>query len=208
MGLSQKGAHVEMAIDLLCNMFLHENDWTQSLKPLVRYKSPDSRVETVGFGHISSVQKPHRNPQPHLNSQSIFFFFLTAPEVSTRRKAFASSPWQHCRFVCLMHSGCFLKPLNKKRWREKKNGPIWVSAWPVPPRAARCSSGLPPRSLSLVQLLSSNRLLTPISWQRRDVNTHNRPIRREPEKSLLTPTVHARWRPGASTNHSVDDCEK
>lgn len=37
------------------------------------------------------------------------------------------------------------KPLK----RRYKNGPIWVSGLPVPPRAARRCSGIPPRSLAL-----------------------------------------------------------
>ena len=164
------------------------------------------RVETVGFVAVFSVQEPHRNPQPHLNSQSIFFFFLTAPVVSTRRGA----PQVHPDETVALRARCAPVFTSKrlKKHEECKNGPMRVSGWPVPPRAARCSSGLPPRSLSPVQLLSSNRLLTPISWQGRDVNADKRPIRHAPEKSPLTPSVHARWRSSASANGSADVCEK
>lgn len=184
---------------MLCNIFPRWKWLSRLYKAIWSLNRGVTRVETVGFVIFFSLTE---NPQPHLNSQSIFSDTSRGFDGDAKP---ATSPWA-CRCVCLRCSRLnrFLK--NKKN--TNKNGPVWVSCWPVPPCAARCSSGLPPRSLSPVQLLSSNRLLTPISWQGRDVSTSDQPIRRGPEEPPLTPTAYARWRSAASTNQSAGLCEK
>lgn len=86
-----------------------------------------------------------------------------------------SPPGQFQRFVLhSKHTTAFTDPLfGSDNDADKTVQCVWVSAGPVPPR------DLGSVLASSVQLLSSNRLLTPISWQDRDVIIHARPIIRQ-----------------------------
>lgn len=205
-GFKAKGAHIKMAIHLLCNMFLDENDWTESWKPLVDIRvcalTGHSRVETVGFITFFQCRSLTETLSHTLTLNHFFFWQLQR----FRRDAKpVSSPWPDCRSARLACTPVLpFKPLKK----TCKNGPVWVSGWPVPPRAARCSSGLPPRSLS-----GPTPLFKPASHSDQLAG----PWRQHPQPANQTRTgkipadahnIYAGWRSGKSTNDSADIYEK
>lgn len=104
-----------------------------------------------------SVQEPYRNPQPHLNSQSIFFFFLTAPAVSTRRGA----PQVHPDETVALRARC-TPVFTSKRLKNMKNVKTVQCEYPVG-RSHPVPLAAPRGSLPGLSLRSNSSLQTGFS---------------------------------------------
>lgn len=181
-----------MAIDLLCNMFLHENDWTQSLKPLVdiRVLTGHSRVKTVGL--VTLVQcRSLTETLSHTLTLNQFFFSDSSRGFDETR-----SLQVHPDNTVALCVSCtpVLTFLNLLIRNVKKNGPIWVSAWPVPPRAVLAA---PRGSLHGLSLRANSSLQTGFSLRSAGSAVTSTPTTGQSGENRKNPC----WRPP----HTHDD---